>query len=211
MLMSKMKNSFDGMRGENQFLRILLMVMAIAIIATSCSAMKKAQIITVVPPTLTETAWVSKTQSSSEYADAWALYIGMLLGNVTPANATLVKDALGSILDEEIYQSVMNVLDEQIYAIRQDRVSMSFEPQKVLRDKANENRFFITGSSIAEGPTGDKVRSTRTYEIELQIKNYKPVLSWINTNTGAARTQDVVDREARKAEQQAEREQKRRS
>lgn len=92
--------------------------------------MKKDQIITVVPPTLTETAWVSKTQSSSEYTTAWAMYVGMLLGNVTPENATIIKDALGPILHPDIYQSTMEVLDKQIFQIRQDRVTLSFEPQK---------------------------------------------------------------------------------
>ena len=77
MLLSNLKNSFDGMRGENKFLRLILFAMTVALIASSCSAMKKDQIITVVPPTLTETAWVSKTQSSSEYTTAWAMYVSV--------------------------------------------------------------------------------------------------------------------------------------
>ncbi len=210
MLLSNLKNSFDGMRGENKFLRLILFAMTVALIASSCSAMKKDQIITVVPPTLTETAWVSKTQSSSEYTTAWAMYVGMLLGNVTPENATIIKDALGPILHPDIYQSTMEVLDKQIFQIRQDRVTLSFEPQKVLRDTVNEHRFFITGNSVSEGPAGGKRRSNRTYEVDLQIKNYKPVITWISTNTGDARTQDVIDREARKAQKIKEREERRR-
>ncbi|MDX1296691.1 MAG: TraE/TraK family type IV conjugative transfer system protein [Pseudomonas sp.] len=205
MLLSNLQNSFDGMRGENKFLRLMLAVLGVGVMVSSCSALKKDQIITVVPPTLTEQAWVSKTQSSSEYTEAWALYIGMLLGNVTPANATIVKDALGPILDPEIYQSTMDVLDNQIFQIRQDRVSLSFEPQKVLRDNVNPNRFFITGRSISQGPAGEKRRTNRTYEIELRIQDYKPVLSWISTNAGDARTQDVIDREAKKDAKMAER------
>lgn len=205
MLASNLKNSFDGMRGENKFLRMMVALLAIGFIASSCSALKKDHIVTVVPPTLTETTWVSKTQSDSEYTAAWALYIGMLLGNVTPANATIVKNALGPILDPDIYQSTMDVLDDQIHQIRQDRVSLSFEPQKVLRDNVNPNRFFITGRSVSEGPAGDKKRGNRTYEVELTIKNYKPVLSWISTNSGDARTQDVIDREQQKEAKMAER------
>jgi len=209
MLISNLKNSFDGMRGENQFLRLMLLALVITNGMSACSALKKDEIITVVPPTLTEQAWVSKTQSESAYTEAWALYIAMMLGNVTPANASIVKDALGPLLHPDIYQSTMDVLDKQIFQIRQDRVSLSFEPQKVLRDTVNPNRFFVTGRSVSEGPAGDKHRTNRTYEVDLQIKNYKPELSWINTNTGAPRTQDVIDREqkveTRKAEQEARR------
>ena len=205
MLSSNLNKSFDGMRGENKFLRLMVAGLAICVFAASCSALKKDQIITVVPPTLTEKTWVSKTQSASEYTEAWALYIGMLVGNVTPANASIVKDALGPILAPDIYQSTMDVLDKQIFQIRQDRVTLSFEPQKVLRDTVNPNRFFITGRSISQGPAGDKRRANRTYEVELTIQNYKPVLSWISTNSGDARTQDVIDRERKKDEKMAER------
>jgi conjugal transfer pilus assembly protein TraE len=205
MLSSILQNSFDGMRGENKFLRIMVAVLGIGLWVSSCTAMKKDHIVTVVPPTLTEKAWVSKTQSSSDYTEAWALYISMMLGNVTPANATIVKDAIGPILDSDIYQSTMDVLDKQIFQIRQDRVSLSFEPQKVLRDTVNPNRFFVTGRSVTEGPAGDKRRTNRTYEMELVIDNYKPVLSWISTNNGDARTQDVIDRERKKEERAAER------
>ncbi|HCE5829284.1 TPA: pilus assembly protein, partial [Pseudomonas aeruginosa] len=102
MLFKSLSNSFDGMRGENQFLRIAVAGLVLSNLLVSCSALNKDEVVTVIPPTLTETAWVSKTQSSGEYADAWALYIAMMLGNVTPHNASVVKDALGPILDKSI-------------------------------------------------------------------------------------------------------------
>lgn len=211
MLASNLKNSFDGMRGENKFLRILVVGMIVANLVSSCTALRKDEIVTLVPPTLTEKSWVSKTQSDSSYTEAWALYIAMMLGNVTPANASIVKDAIGPILSPDIYQNTMDVLDTQIHQIRQDRVSLSFEPQKVLRDTVNENRFFITGRSVSEGPAGDKRRTNRTYELELKISNYKPVLSWVGTNTGDARTQDVIEQERKKSERLAERQARNRS
>jgi len=208
MLISNLKDSFDGMRGENKFLRLALFVLVISNLAVSCTALQKDEIVTLVPPTLQEKSWVSKTQSDSQYSESWALYIAMLLGNVTPANAVVVKEALGPLMSPDLYQSAMGVLDKQIHQIRQDRVTMSFEPQKVLRDTVNPNRFFVTGRSVSEGPAGDKKRTNRTFEIELRIKDYKPQLTWISTNTGDARTQDVIDREekqeARKVERAAE-------
>lgn len=206
MLLKSLSTSFDGMRGENQFLRIAVAALLLSNLLVSCSALNRDEVVTVVPPTLTEKSWVSKSQSDGEYTDAWALYIAMLLGNVTPHNAAVVKDAIGPILDESIYQETMTVLDKQIHQIRQDRVSLSFEPQKVLRDNVNAHKFYVTGRSVSEGPAGDKKRNNRTYEFELKIRDYKPVLTWIGTNSGDARTPDVIEREESKAAKQAERE-----
>ncbi|WP_137887491.1 TraE/TraK family type IV conjugative transfer system protein [Pseudomonas sp. 2FE] len=206
MLLKTLTNSFDGMRGENQFLRIAAAALLVSNLVVSCSAMNRDEVVTLVPPTLTEKTWLSKTQAAGEYTEAWALYIAMMIGNVNPHNATVVKDAIGPILDKAIYQETMTVLDKQIHQIRQDRVSLNFEPQKVLRDNVNPNKFYVTGRSISEGPAGDKKRSNRTYEIELTIQDYRPNLTWVGTNTGDARTQDIIDREAAKERNQAERE-----
>ena len=208
MLFKSLSQSFDGMRGENQFLRLALAGLVLSNVLVSCSALNSDAIVTVVPPTLTETTWVSKTQSGGDYTEAWALYIAMLLGNVTPHNADVVKAAIGPILDKALYHEVMQVLDQQIVEIRQDRVSLRFEAQKVLRDTTNPNKYYVTGRSVSEGPAGDKRRSNRTYELELQIRDYRPLLSWLSTNTGEPRTQEVIERESSREKRLAERVQK---
>lgn len=206
MILKTMKNTFDGMRGENQFLRLALAGALVANVVTSCAVMNREEIVSIVPPTLTEHAWVSKSTASAEYIESWAFFVASLIGNVTPHNATVVKDALGPLLDQDIYQNVMSVLDQQIHQIRQDRVTLAFEPEKVLRDNTNPNKLYVTGRSVSEGPSGGKKRVSRTYELELTIKNYKPVITWVSTNTGDARTADVVAREDAKAARIAERE-----
>lgn len=195
MLASIFEKTFDGMRGENKFLRLAAAALLVLLFAQACNNANRSEIIAVVPPTMTEKGWLSKTEASSSYTDAWVLYVGMMLGNVTPSNATIVKDALGPILHPEIFQDVMKVLDEQIFLIRQDRVSLSFEPEKVFRDAVNPNRFYVTGRSVSEGPTGEKTRTSRTYEIDFTISDYKPRIEWLTTYTGAPRSPDVIARE----------------
>jgi conjugal transfer pilus assembly protein TraE len=203
MLKEAFEKTFDGMRGENKFLRFAAAALVVLLFAQSCANASKDEPIAIVPPTMTEKGWVSQTESSSSYTDAWVLYVGMMLGNVTPSNASIVKDALGPLLHPEIYQDVMEVLDEQIFLIRQDRVSLSFEPEKVLRDSTNENRFYVTGRSVSEGPTGDKTRTVRTYEIDFSISNYKPRIDWLATYAGSPRTPDVLAREQAMAERKS--------
>jgi len=205
MILKTMKNTFDGMRGENHFLRLCIAGLLASNIVTSCAVMTRDEIVAVVPPTLTEKSWVSKNTASQDYTESWAYFVAQLVGNVTPHNANVVKDALGPLLSQDIYQNVMKVLDEQIMQIRQDRVTLLFEPEKVLRDNANPNKMYVTGRSVTEGPAGGKKRASRTYEIELTVVNYKPVITWISTNSGDPRTADVVARENAKNAKMAER------
>ena len=195
MLKSIFQDTFDGMRGENKFLRIAVLGLMALMVVQFWSTATKEQVVAIVPPTMTEKGWVSETDSSGTYSDAWVLYVAMMLGNVTPDNAEVVKSAIGPILHPEIYQNVMTVLADQIQSIRKDRVSMAFQPDKVLRDSEKRNRFYVTGRAVTEGPTGDKSRTARTYEIELAIKDFKPVIEWISTYAGAPRTSDVLARE----------------
>lgn len=50
------------------------------------------------------------------------------------------------------------------------------------------------------GPTGKPVRDNKTYELDLRVKNYKPVLYFIDVYSGAPRTEDVIRREEKAGE-----------
>lgn len=204
MLKSVFEDTFDGMRGENKFLRLSIVALMVLMVVQFWSTASKDEVVAIVPPTMSEKGWVSQTDSSSTYSDAWVLYVAMMLGNVTPDNAEVVKSAIGPILDPEIYQNVMTVLSDQIQSIRKDRVSMAFQPDKVLRDSEKPNLFYVTGRAVTEGPTGEKSRTARTYEVELSIKDFKPVIEWLSTYTGAPRTAAVLARE-RSAEERRQR------
>ena len=54
MLLKYFEKSFDGMRGENKFMRIAVAALIILLFAQHCSTSNKSEIITVVPPTLAE-------------------------------------------------------------------------------------------------------------------------------------------------------------
>lgn len=203
MLLKYFEKSFDGMRGENKFMRIAVAALIILLFAQHCSTSNKSEIITVVPPTLAEKSWLSETQASAEYVESWAMYVSMLLGNVNPANADVAKDAIGQLLSPDIFQNVMTVMDDQIHKIRQDRVSMTFEPEKILRDGVQSDLFYVTGRSISEGPTGDKTRVNRTYEVRVMMNNYRPSVTWVQTYTGSPRTPDVIEKEKALEERRA--------
>ena len=150
---------------------------------------------TVIPPTMTEQGWIDSNSASDEYTEAWALYVATVVGNVNPSTAGMIRTTLEPLLDNSIYQDVINVVEDQVNQIRQDRVVIKFEPKEVLRERQNLNKFFVVGRSVMTGPNGRPKRSNITYEIEMKIQNYKPTITFLSTYSGRPKTEDVVRRE----------------
>jgi conjugal transfer pilus assembly protein TraE len=195
MAITKLKNSIMGTRTENSFLKKALAGMVLINACLAVAAVSRDTVVSIIPPTMTERGWLDANAASDSYTEAWALYIASVVGNVTPSNAGMIRTSLEPILDESIYQEVINAIESQVSKIRQDRVTLKFEAKQVLREKNNPNKFFVVGRSIMTGPTGRPERQNVTYEVELQIKNYRPVVKYLSTYSGGPKTEDVIRRE----------------
>lgn len=195
MITSLFKRSFEGTANENKFLRMAVMGSLVTNLLLVFIAFSKDTVVSITPPTLTENAWVSATQASEEYTEAWALYVAQTIGNVHPGTAGMIRQTLEPLLAADIYQDVVNKINEQVDQIRRDRVRLSFEPKEILREKNNDNKFFVVGRSLMQGPNGKPERANVTYEVELKVRNYKPIITYVTTYQGKPRTDDVVRRE----------------
>ena len=195
MLFKNFSQSYRGTVSENKFLR----GMVIALIAIDLFAiigwLNKSTVIDMQPPTLTERAWVDESSASDEFVDGWALYIADRLGNVTPSSSKVIRKSIEPLLDTDIYQDVVNKIEAQVLQIRQDRVTLKFNAKDVLRDRSNPRKFYVTGRSYMTGPNGKPEPKNVTYEIDVRIKNYKPVLTFVDTYEGPPRTEDVIRRQ----------------
>lgn len=203
--LKKLRNSISGTRMENSFLRKSLVGLLVINACLAVAAVSRESIVTIVPPALVERAWVDSESASETYTESWALYVASLVGNVTPASAGMIRKAIEPLLDEQIYQDVVNAIESQVAKIRQDRVVLQFEPKKVVREVKNPNNFFVTGRSVMIGPNGKPERSNVTYEVEIVIRNYQPVILNLTTYTGGPKTEDVIHREEKAAESKARR------
>lgn len=195
MNLNKMRKSIAGTRMENSFLRNAVVGLLVINACLGFALISKDTVVTLVPPTLAEQAWLDSESAAEQYTESWALYIANLVGNVTPASAGMIRKSLEPLLDETIYQDVINAIEAQVSKIRQDRVVLKFEAKEVLREKDNPNKFFVTGRSIMTGPTGRPERQNVTYEVELEIQNYKPVIMNLATYGGGPKTEDVIRRD----------------
>lgn len=209
MLSGKFKNTYRGAMSENAFLRKVVVALILVEVLTVIGWLRKSTVVDMQPPTLAERAWVDQDRASDSYVSAWALYIADRLGNVNPKSAEIIKATLEPLLANDIYQDVLNKIDSQVHQIRQDRVTLEFEPRQVLQDKEDTFKYFIVGKSKMTGPSGQPKQLDMTYEIELKIKNYKPVIAFLSVYEGAPRTQEVRNREAKSADTRKRLEQQR--
>jgi conjugal transfer pilus assembly protein TraE len=114
-----------------------------------------------------------------------------LSGNVTPDNVAFIKERLKPLLSPAIYGDVIDSLEEQSLNIKQDRISIRFEPKFVEYEKVSD-KVFVYGYSFIKGSADDENRQERTYEYRIKIANYAPMIMDLNTYQGKPKTERVL-------------------
>ena len=88
----------------------------------------------------------------------------------------------------------------QIEKIKRDGISVSFEPRSVTYEKTTD-KVFVTGNSVVEA-TGSRGPQTftRVFEVQVEIRNGSPSISFIDTYQGQPKTRDVLEKLDREEE-----------
>ncbi|HEC8324745.1 TPA: traE family protein [Providencia rettgeri] len=180
------KKGLLNMKGENTTLKLVLVVSIICIGILSATLMNRSQIVTIVPPNLTETTWLDEKTAGQPYMQAWAIYLANSMGNATPESVDMLKKSIGPFLDAGIYTQVMKRIDDQIDQIKRDRISLSFTPTRVYHDPKAPGTYFVEGSQALEGITGTPTVKSVTFQMSVDIKGYRPMLTFINIKQGKA-------------------------
>ncbi|MDW1643017.1 TraE/TraK family type IV conjugative transfer system protein [Vibrio alginolyticus] len=185
--------SWQGTQLENRWQRFLIAVLVLSNLLLAVAAFSRNTVVAIQPPTLSETAEVSRNQATQPYLKSWGLYLAELMGNVTPGNVSFIRVAIEPLLSPAVYQQVVDALEIQARQIREDRVALKFQPRQVEYEYET-GHVFVTGYSLVSGPSGDEQRQTRTYEFDIDIEQYRPKLSWMDTYEGQARTKRVREK-----------------
>ncbi|WP_353251174.1 TraE/TraK family type IV conjugative transfer system protein [Salinisphaera sp. T31B1] len=193
MKLSELTKTWRGAKVENTFHRVILSLSSVAVVVLAYGAVNKSTVVTLVSPTLKTEAWVGIDNAQQDYKTSWALYLSQLLGNVTPGNAQFIVDAIGPLLDPEIYQQTVAAIHRQAEQITQDGVTLRFQGRKVQYETTSK-KAFVQGYSYVSGNSGEEERTTRTYEFVIQIQDYAPLITDIDTYEGRARTEDVLSK-----------------
>lgn len=205
-------STFQGLKTENRLNRVVTGLLVVAVIGEAFVIATRPQIVTIQPWTLASDAQITKSDASQSYIEAWGLALAELLGNVQPGSVDFIADRLRPLLDPAIYHRVMDGLQQNAEDLRDDRVSMRFEPRTVRFEKST-GRVFVTGMSYVRQGTSleTEQHSQRTYEFGIKIAHYAPLVTHITTYEGDPRTADVIEREQHKEQKALERERDRKA
>ncbi len=180
-------SSYQGSRVTALVSMSLLVVMIITNVFLVSGLVNKRESVVLIPPNLTQEVKLVQNKANEGYLKAWGLFLAELVGNVTPQNISFIRASVDPLLSPKIYQEFIDALESQAAQIKIDNISMSFEPKVVIFEEES-NLVFVSGHSVIAGPAGDETRSTRTYEFMIQMNGYKPLLTWVDTYEGNAKT-----------------------
>lgn len=189
MILSEYLASWHGTHATNRLLAVAVIAMAAVAVLESTYLMERERIVVLVPPRLQEQATIGRSQADASYHTAWAHLLADMLGNVTPANAAFLKERLQPLLDPAIFAEVTAALERQLDEIRRERVTLAFEPKRIVFEPAT-GKTFVTGQSVITGLGSEQKRGVRTYELQLAIDDYRVLVRSLATYDGEARTQD---------------------
>ena len=211
MELKQFTKSIEEMRSKIQSAHLLVLVMVACNIVLALGLLFRDTVVTVVPWTLSGEAEVTKDDSSQNYKESWGMAIALLLGNVQPATVDFIADRIKPLLAPEIYHEAVDALYSNAQILREERVTLRFEPRRVTYEKTS-GRVFVSGYSYSRLGTSmdEEKRHERTFEIGLEISEYAPVITFIDTYTGKARTEDVIANERKKKARESYRERRER-
>lgn len=209
MNLKKYLASFEGMKQENRLGRITVLVLAGVVAVQTMFVLNRPTVVTIQPWTLTRDAQLTESSASESYIEAWGLALALLVGNVTPESADFVAKRLRPLLDPRIYHEAIDAVYANAKELKDDRVSMRFEPRLVKFERST-GKVYITGTSYVRQGTSlaAEQSSERTYEFVIRISNYAPLVSFIDTYAGTPRTKEVLEYEERLAKDKRDREHK---
>ncbi len=179
MIFSEFKHSWAALQGERYLTRILLVLLIIANLLLASYMTRQDAIITLVPPVIDEEMEILQNDASETFKKSWGLHIATLVGNVKASNVDFVVKSLEPLLDTSIVSRTRSMLAEQIETIKRERLSTSFTPTLVSYERSTQ-KVFVSGQQEITGRNEDAISNTRTYEIGVEIRQYRPVIFHID-------------------------------
>ena len=114
-------------------------------------------------------------EASQAYFEWWSLSLAELLGNLTPQNLSFVESRLQSLFSPNLYQQVQVALNQQFQQLRDDKVSMSFEPLQ-LDFKQKTTSVIVTGNSVMSSGN-QRFKGQKTFTFHFTMIRFRPVLT----------------------------------
>lgn len=178
----------EGALAESKISRPIILLLAFTCLVLAFGLVRKSETVVMVPSTLEERAWVSKSSASAEMQVAQGLSLALLLGNVTPGSAEFVSSNISRSLSPRMYRPILEAIDREVRELRDEQISVSFTPT-LARFDPDVDRVVITGEVITRGLRGSERREIRTYEMGFSTRNHTLLLDHMRVMEGTWRRQ----------------------
>jgi len=184
MKLSNYLKTWNGAIAENKFSRYVTIALAISNLVLLILMTTVNQTVVLVPPTLTQEAKVSDNNASAGYKEAWATYVAMMLGNVTPRTAPYVSEHVGKLMGPRVYHRMMDGITEQTAKIGAEQLTIQFSPTTAFY-LADRDVVVVTGEYVIRGMHSAENRMLRTYEIGIDVQNFRVRVDSLEVYEGA--------------------------
>jgi conjugal transfer pilus assembly protein TraE len=203
MLGNKFLNSISGLNSTVRFLGIALGVSILSNLVLSVSVLSKEPIVVLRTPYQANELVINHDAANGDFKKSWGLYASMVLGNVNPGSSGLILDGLEVLMTPKTYKEMRGIVAAQANEIKREQVTLEFSPRQVYFEQET-GLVFITGTQTRRGATGEPEKSTRTYEIDIRVDNFRPQIHRISVYNGGPLSKAAKD--ALKAKEAAEKE-----
>jgi len=191
MRLAPIPNTLDRLKGDAKYSRIIIAILLFVVAVLAVSLSNKSTTTVLLPPVkIDKEEWVTKNDASFGYKKSWALFAAELIGNVSPGNADFVLSQIQFLFSTGIYRDLVTILETQVKEIKQEQISTRFYAKSVEKHPET-NKLFIVGDFETASTSGKTVKSQRTFEFEVEIKNGFPEITFFNAYQGIPQTQGV--------------------
>lgn len=179
--------TWRGTSLENRIWRVAIIVLAVSNLVLVGLVGQVERTVVLVPPVLEGQVTIARDYASQEVEEAWGLYVAELLGNVTPQTVDVLTRVLEPLLSGGLWREVAKAIAAQVEEIKRENIAMRFAPRSVSYDTATRT-VYVTGQHKTEGPAAAPVINDRTYELRVEFRNYRPVITHLDVYRGEPKT-----------------------
>lgn len=197
-------NTWRGLQKEKLYNRAILAGLTISVLSLSVAVMNQDKAVVFEPPYPVDKATaVYKSTADEHYIEMWATSVAQMVGNASPSHDKFLKERLGFLLHPAISGEVLTRLNDELYNMKLDKVTFSFEPKEVISDPVL-NKTFVYGDQRMYSSEGRLVKKQKmTYEMRIEIQNFRPRITQFNAYSDKPKTTKYIMRAEEAAEREA--------
>ncbi len=185
----RLAQTWSGINAENKYARMIIGGLVVANLALVFKLSFRDEKVVLLPPLLEKQAELTQAAAGESYKTAWALFVASFIGNITPKNADFVKAQVGQFFSPAVYSELRDSIDASADALKNEGLSVTFSVTDTLYEP-NTDKVFVTGTTTTrarDNTAGESI--VRTYEFQVSISNYRPIVTYFDIYRGQPKTQ----------------------